>query len=244
MTRHLPGAESINPWTDEDVERHWDSCADVYVSANESVGDAHRQRFVRSVEWLQPEAGQRILNISSRDCAAQDHIAAVCPEAEVIHAEISQGLIDVATELRPEARQLKLENYSRLPFDSSSFQRILTLETLEHVESPVSFLRELRRVAAGGARMVLSCPPASSELPYRVYTRLFGGHGEGPHRFLGSAEVKKLLATAGWKLLNHEGTLLLPVGPRLMRTFAEGIIARFQGTLISELGIRQFYVCE
>jgi len=146
--------------------------------------------------------------------------------------------------LRPSARQLKLESYSELPFENDHFHRILSLETLEHVASPFGFLRELRRVARAGAKMVLSCPPATSELPYRVYTRLFGGHGEGPHRFLGSAEVKRMLAATGWRLLHHEGTLLLPVGPRPIRRIAEWTIQRFQGSFVSELGIRQFYVCD
>jgi hypothetical protein len=92
--------------------------------------------------------------------------------------------------------------------------------------------------------MVLSCPPATSELPYRVYTSLFGGHGEGPHRFPSSKEVKKLLHKTGWKLQLHKGTLLIPVGPVWLLKSGERIIDRAQGTFIAELGIRQFYCCE
>ena len=106
------------------------------------------------------------------------------------------------------------------------------------------FLRELHRISVAGARMVLSCPPATSEIPYRIYTFLFGGHGEGPHRFLSSPRVKALLRDSGWELIHHEGTLLMPVGPKWIRDFGERIITLFQKTFISELGIRQFYVCE
>jgi len=90
---------------------------------------------------------------------------------------------------------------------------------------------------------VLSCPPATSELPYKAYSLVFGGHGEGPHRFPSSKEVKNLLKSTGWKLELHKGTVLLPVGPLVLQRFAERFIERFQGTFISELGIRQFYVC-
>jgi dissimilatory sulfite reductase (desulfoviridin) alpha/beta subunit len=102
----------------------------------------------------------------------------------------------------------------------------------------------LHRISTDDARLVLSCPPATSELPYRLYTAFFGGHGEGPHRFLPSKEVKKMFAGTNWKLLVHKGTLLLPVGPAWMKNLAEKLIGRMQGTFIAELGIRQFYVCE
>jgi 2-polyprenyl-3-methyl-5-hydroxy-6-metoxy-1,4-benzoquinol methylase len=163
---------------------------------------------------------------------------------EVIHAEISGGLIRVAAQLRPGARQVKLDTYSDLPFENREFDRIISLETLEHVAEPGVFLSELYRVAKPGTRMVLSCPPATSEIPYRVFTRLFGGHGEGPHRFPSSKEVKNKLAEAGWKLTLHRGTVLLPVGPVRLQEASEWIIRKMQKTFIRELGIRQFYVCE
>ena len=130
-----------------------------------------------------------------------------------------------------------------MPFEDNSFDRVLTLETLEHVAEPVLFLQELHRISTPDARMVLSCPPATSELPYKAYSLVFGGHGEGPHRFPSSKEVKNLLKSTGWKLELHKGTVLLPVGPLVLQRFAERFIERFQGTFISELGIRQFYVC-
>jgi hypothetical protein len=91
---------------------------------------------------------------------------------------------------------------------------------------------------------VLSCPPATSEIPYRIYTTLFGGHGEGPHRFLPSKEVKVMLEKTEWELLLHKGTILFPVGPKCVQQFGEIIITKFQQTFISEFGIRQFYVCK
>ena len=92
--------------------------------------------------------------------------------------------------------------------------------------------------------MVLSCPPATSELPYRFYTFFFGGHGEGPHRFLPSREVKEMLSKTGWTLMLHKGTLLVPVGPPWLQKAGEKLIDKFQGSCISEMGIRQFYICE
>ncbi len=233
-----------NRWTDREVEEHWDLVADVYIRENERVSHAHDQRFRETIGYLKLLPGLRILNVSSRDCAAEDYIRQVSKEVEILHAEISGGLIRVASERRPQAKQVKLETYSRLPFGDHEFHRIVSLETLEHAAEPDAFLSELFRVAKPGARMVLSCPPPASELPYRIYTRIFGGHGEGPHRFPPPREVKNTLEESGWKLLLHRGTVLLPVGPVWMQEAGEWIIRKGQNTFVRELGIRQFYVCE
>jgi hypothetical protein len=54
--------------------------------------------------------------------------------------------------------------------------------------------------------------------------------------------VKKLLKQAGFTLIFHKGSLLIPVGPGFLRRFGEKIINVFQNTFVSEFGIRQFYI--
>ncbi len=233
-----------NTWTDSDVEAHWDRVASIYIEENDKLKDTHDQRFVESIEYLQLKAGQKIINITSRDCEANDYVKKKGQNIDVINTEISSGLMKVAQEHRPYVMQQKIDSYSKLPFEDAFFDAVLSLETLEHVEQPLQFLLELHRIAKPGARMVLSCPPATSEIPYRVFTFLFGGHGEGPHKFPSSRTVKRWLAQSGWKLLLHKGTLLIPVGPKFVKNTGEKIISSCQGTFISELGIRQFFVCE
>ena len=234
----------VNTWSDKEVEAHWDSVAGIYIRENDKLKYAHEQRFRETIRYLDLPGVKKILNVTSRDCQAEDFIREVSGVVQIIHAEISGELMKVAAERRPEARQVKLETYSRLPFEDSEFDRVISLETLEHVPEPAAFLTELFRVAKPGAKMVLSCPPATSEFPYRVFTWLFGGHGEGPHRFPPSREVKQRLTEAGWKLILHRGTVLVPVGPAWFQNAGERIIRNMQKTFIRELGIRQFYVCE
>lgn len=233
-----------NQWTDHEVEAHWDRVAEIYVNENKKVKTAHDQRFRQSIAYLQLKPVMKILNITSRDAEASDYVMQAEPSASVINAEISSGLMKVAAKLRPSVNQVKLESYSSLPFKDAEFDRVLSLETLEHVAEPLRFLEELHRVSTVHTRLVLSCPPATSELPYRFYTAVFGGHGEGPHRFPSSKEVKRMLAETKWKLLVHKGTVLVPVGPSWLQNLGEKFISQMQGTFIAELGIRQFYVCE
>jgi SAM-dependent methyltransferase len=235
---------SPNRWTDADVETHWDSVADRYIAENNKVKDAHVQRFEQSIPMLDLYCGARLLNITSRDGEAAFHVNRIEPEVRVINAEISAKLMDLASKLFPGISQVKISTYSELPFEDEAFDRILSLETLEHVEDPLKFLKELHRISIPDARMVLSCPPATSELPYRIYTALIGGHGEGPHKFPSSHEVKSWLRETGWELIMHRGTLLIPVGPEWLKRMGEAMIEKMQGTFIAELGIRQFYVCK
>lgn len=233
-----------NWWTDKDVEAHWDRVASIYVAENNKVKSAHDQRFIESMEHLQLKNAKKVLNVTSRDSEADDFIHRENSEIAVINAEISAGLMAEATKLRPQIQQKKIETYSQLPFEDNVFDRVLSLETLEHAADPLAFLMEMHRVSTADARLVLSCPPATSEVPYQIFTKLFGGHGEGPHRFLPSKEVKVMMRKAGWKVLLHKGTVLIPVGPAAIQQFGEQVISAFQGSMLSELGIRQFFVCE
>jgi len=230
-------------WSDKEVEAHWDRVADIYVSENDRVKETHDQRFREATGHLELFDGCRVLNITSRDCEANDYIRSANETCEVVNAEISAGLMKVAELMRPYVRQIKIETYSSIPFEDQAFDRIISLETLEHASDPVQFLKELHRVSGKDAILVLSCPPATSEIPYRVYSLLFGGHGEGPHRFPSSKSVKKMLQQSAWKLSLHKGTILIPVGPQKLQRWGEKVIEKYQKTILSELGIRQFYVC-
>lgn len=244
MHSKYENANHRNAFTDQEVEAHWDRVAHMYVEENDKVKTAHDQRFHESMQHLDVSHARCLLNITSRDAEADDFIRKYNMDAEVINAEISSGLMAEARKRRPQAKQQKIDTYSHLPFKDAFFDRILSLETLEHCADPLDFLQELYRVSTSDARLVLSCPPATSEIPYRMYTAFFGGHGEGPHRFLPSAEVKVMLQKAGWKLLLHKGTVLVPVGPKALQDMGERLINAFQGSLLAEMGIRQFYVCE
>ncbi len=91
---------------------------------------------------------------------------------------------------------------------------------------------------------MLSCPPAAVELPLWIYELFLPNHGEGPHRFLSTREVKGLLHAAGLELKIHESTLFIPVGPRLLRRLDPLVERIATKTPLRELGIRQFFVCE
>ena len=126
------------------------------------VKNAHDQRFNESLKHLRTETARNILNITSRDAEADVFLKKANPKVKVTHAEISGGLMREVAKIHPEALQVKISTYSQLPFQTADFDRVLSLETLEHAADPIAFLTELHRVSTSDARMVLSCPPATT----------------------------------------------------------------------------------
>lgn len=243
MSGDFEAGYAPNRFTIEEVRAFWDSVADEYVHEGESLEETHFQRFERAFAHFPPDGVHRALNIWSRNGEAIDYFRRFAPQVELVNAEVSSRLIEKARARYPDETFIETDLLS-LPFGDDEFDFILSLETLEHTPDPLRFLRELARVLKPGGRLVLSCPPATAELPLKIYELFLPNHGEGPHRFLPSGEVKGLLHAAGLELRCHESTLFIPAGPRLLRRLeplVERMIAR---TPLGEFGIRQFFVCE
>jgi coenzyme F420 hydrogenase subunit beta len=231
-----------NRFSIEEVRAFWDSVADQYVHDRPSLAETHFQRFERAFAHFVPGAGLRALNVWSRNGEAIDYFRRRAPDLELVNAEVSPRLIEQARTRYPRELFVKIDLAS-LPFADREFDFILSLETLEHAPDPLAFLEELARVLKPGGRLVLSCPPATAELPLRIYQLFRHDHGEGPHRFLPTREVKGLLRAAGLELECHQATLFIPAGPRFLRRLDPLFERLFARTPLGELGIRQFFVC-
>ena len=92
-----------------------------------------------------------------------------------------------------------------LPFEDGSFDLVLATDVLEHVERDDLAARELRRVAAPGALLVVTVP---------AYRWLWSQHDDSHHhrRRYTAPALRARLATAGWRaeLLTYFNALLLP----------------------------------
>lgn len=232
-----------NKFTIDQVRDFWNKTAPIYESSNNQFKDVHLQRFRESVKHLDLKPGQRILNIWSRTGLTIPYLRQKCPRLEIFNLEVSPEFIKIAQEKFPHEK-FQETNLNNLPFENNYFDYILSLETLEHAPNPLVFLKELFRTLKSNGSLVMSCPPATAEIPLKIYGFLFANHGEGPHKFLSSKKVKNLLKKAGFKIILHKGTLLIPVGPKRLKDFGEKIINKFQKTPLRELGIRQFYICQ
>jgi len=91
-----------------------------------------------------------------------------------------------------------------VPFEEGSFDLILCLDVLEHLEDDVAGLRELARVARPGAHLLLTVP---------AYPRLWSSHDEaaGHQRRYTARTLRTALAATRWRPveLTHFNLLLL-----------------------------------
>ena len=135
-----------NTWNDSDVEAHWDRVASIYIEENDKLKDTHDQRFVESIEYLQLKSGQKIINITSRDCEANDYVIRKEENVEVINTEISSGLMSEAQQRRPYIKQLKIDSYSKLPFEDASFDAVSYQYKSVWINGPIYIFIMLLRI--------------------------------------------------------------------------------------------------
>lgn len=231
-----------NNFTIQEVKNFWDGAADIYDQVNKKIGPVHYQRFTESIKYLELKNGSKILNIWSRTGNAIPYLQKLAA-IDLYNLEVSPKMIQIAQSKFPSAN-FQITDLKNLDFPDNFFDGILSLETLEHAPEPEIFLRELFRVLKPAKTAVFSLPPKTAELPLKIFELFFKNHGEGPHRFLPSRTVKEMLEKAGFRLILHKGTLLIPVGPKPLQGLGEKIIEKFQNTPLKEFGIRQFYVCQ
>ena len=236
-------SEFKNKFSMNSVREHWNKVSEEYDYINEEIDETHTQRFREAIKYMELKPNDRILNIWSRTGKAIEYLRNKCQDVIIVNIELSEGMIKQAKKTFPNEFFLQ-SSLHEFPCEDSTFDFVLSLETLEHVPDPLLFLQEIKRVLKPGGRLVMSLPPATAEYIPFLEDMFHLHHGEGPHKFLASKTVKKMIDKAGLKLIKHKGTILVPVGPRFLKDFGTKIEDKIQNTPLKEFCIRQFYVCE
>jgi len=232
-----------NSFRMEEVEAFWDQLAEhEYEHANDKMDRVHTQRFREAIRRLPITEGSMVLNVWSRVGDGVPFLREAFGNFRLVNAELSLEMLKASTRLNPGELHVQTSLHS-LPFPDSSFDVVMSLETLEHVPDPLLFLKEIERILVPGGVLVMSLPPSAAEWTSVVNNILKFHHGEGPHRFLAPSEVKEMLQEAGLKLEEYTGTLFLPFGGMAMEKIDRFITRIIGKGLLGQLGLRQFYVC-
>ncbi len=232
----------VNNFSIEDVRSFWDRVTPVYEPSNKRVGYVHTQRFEKTLEYGNFKPGMSVLNIWSRTGNLLPYLRKI-PNLTIYNREVSPNMMTVAEKKYPN-EQFALTDLEHLSeFADNSFDRIVSLETLEHTPKPFTFICELNRILKPDGLLIMSLPPRGFEIPTRIYELFFENHGEGPHRFLWPLEVKKLIRDSGFHLLAHKPSIILPlINDRLTRRSEKVMNFLFSKTWLANFGVRHFYI--
>ena len=233
-----------NKFTIDEVRSFWDKTAPIYDSQNKKMGYIHTQRFEKTIELGQIRPGLKILNIWSKTGVLISYLRKI-GDIEIQNKEVSLEFVKIAQERYPQEKfeLTDLENLSE--FGDNYFDRIISLETLEHTPSPDAFLKELHRILKPSGLLIMSLPPKGEEVPEFIYKIFFEDHGEGPHNFLWPGRVKKLLKKSGFNLIAHKPFIILPLrNDKLARTSEKILTFIFGKTPLANFGVRHFYVAK
>lgn len=233
-----------NNFSIEQVRQFWDGVASPYDRINEKMDWTHTERFETMRHFLPKTASAAVLNVWSRTGNAVPYIRREIPDACLENLEASGEMLKIAQARFPNERFTQTDLHD-LPCETESKDVVVSLETLEHVPDPLHFLLECHRVLKVGGRLILSCPPAWAEGPLQLYETFFVNHGEGPHRFLSVGEVLRALRHCEFEVVEHRGTVFLPVGPEWLKHAMELVhlnVLRHIGA--NRLGIRHFFIAE
>lgn len=108
-----------------------------------------------------------------------------------------------------------------LPFKDRSFDVVYSINLLEHVPHPERVIKESQRVLKKGGKLILITPNGDWNLLLEVADRLGLKAPEGPHHFLTSGSLKRLLARRGISILTSRKMVIVPSGPGFLKRFGE-----------------------
>lgn len=234
----------INKFTIEEVRKFWDQVAESYEPTNKKIGYVHTQRFEKAIKFGQIKPDMKILNIWSRTGNFIPYLRKI-ENLEIKNLEVSPAMIKIAESKYPNEKfgLTDLENLSEL--NTGYFDRVISLETLEHTPRPLKFLGELYRVLRPGGFLIMSAPPKGEEIPEFIYKLFFHDHGEGPHNFPWPGQVKKMLRDVGFTIVAHKPFVIMPFGNDELTRKSEKILTKiFRKTPLANFGYRHFYIAK
>ncbi len=202
-----------------DIARHYDDLDPWYRGVwgehlhhglFETGREGHEDAVLRAIERVAEEAGigrgDRVCDVGCGYGATARWLAAR-RGAEVVGLTLSPRQHEVAVERTPPGGpEFLLRDWLRNGFAPSSFDAVVAIESLEHMEDKERFFTEAARVLRPGGRLVVSAwLAAESPRPWEVRFLLEPICREGRLPSLGSlSEYRLLLESAGLELVREE----------------------------------------
>lgn len=155
--------------------------------------------------------------------------------------DISHAMVTMARRKAATAGRFCVASAEVLPFRDRSFDAVLCMDVLEHVNSPAAAMREIGRVLApGGVAYVTTPNPLWAPIQWTA-EKLKLKVPEGPHRYVFLPSLARASVQRDTKLvLEHVGFLVYAPYGRLAKSEAGWRLS--QKPLLSRLGHNQLVV--
>ena len=140
-----------------------------------------RIEWRKIMEWLNPEEGERILDVA---CGVGELSLKIARRGgEIYGIDMSEDAIDFAKRLSGRAKiacEFKIGDAEHLPYPDDNFDKIVCSSSLEHFKDDSQALQEMRRVLKPKGRIVLTVDsltyPISNELKDKHREMCFVAH--------------------------------------------------------------------
>lgn len=177
------------------------------------------------IEYLPSVHGQRLLEVACGRGGFSRLLAS--RGARMFGADFSSIALQIAQEKiigvksqRSCQVALAQADAQNLPYADSSFDMIVSCETIEHLPNPLAALREMTRVARSGGILFLTTPNYFNLMGlYYLYARARNrkatpGEDQPFDRVFLFPQIRALLRSAGWRILRSDGTVhQFPIRP-------------------------------
>jgi len=153
------------------------SAAEVYEAF--FIPALFQQWTPRMIEAAQIEPGHRVLDVGcGTGVLARAAAARAGPKGSVVGLDPNEGMLTVATRSAPEV-EWRRGRAESLPFDSDSFDAVVSQFALMFFENQTAAIREIIRVARPGARVAIAVWASLEDTPgyaavASLLDRLFG----------------------------------------------------------------------
>jgi 2-polyprenyl-3-methyl-5-hydroxy-6-metoxy-1,4-benzoquinol methylase len=148
------------------------------VHAADVGGDSPWHRLVmKHLDVNRDVSGRELLEIGCGRGGFAARLAGVTPSPRrVLGADFSPVAVEAAaTSFKGDKLAWEVQDITALSYPAASFDTVISCETIEHLEHPVTALRELARVLRPGGRLFLTTPNYLGLIGlYRIYLRLRG----------------------------------------------------------------------
>jgi ubiquinone/menaquinone biosynthesis C-methylase UbiE len=194
----------------------------------------------RFAEWLDLEAGSRLLDVGSGSGGTALYLSAKTG-ASVLGIDLLEEGIATATRLAEErgladrASFMQTDAAERLPFEDESFDAVLSIDAMCHLPNRLGVLEEWHRVTSPGARILFTDPTILTGLV--TGAEIAVRSAIGVYVFSVPAINESCLAEAGFDLLRQEDLT------ESMATVAgrwRDARARFREELVADEGAKTF----